>query len=1381
MLSRRPSPAPGDRSGVVLLVVISLLVLFALVGLAFVVYAEGQANIARLWREGETTQAPGMDPDLLLSYFLGQLIYDTDNPHSALRGHSLARTMYGRRADHASLTTGVGVTPFNGLGRLQSKMTQAAIDYTNYGGAAPNNPDDDGGLNPPYTYPDLNNFFLGAVRAADGKVLIPSFVRAGLQPGQPLSLRPNQAYHGPTGFPPPDDPQNQCDVKNLADSPGFGSGPNDSIWIDCGFPVATGPDGRKFKPLFAPLIVDLDNRVNLNIHGNNFGRGFGNAGSTVCQSHQGWSVGEVNIAYVLTGPNFEARNLLDGTGTGPTRVEGRYDPGRGKWCSGGYWVEDRLAPAGHSYNMTNLDCNLFNSVKLVMPARGTGRIIPTCQGTYGNGWVRPGLDQQNHPMLFNFFDPTQNVYHKGGVLSPLADRRFHVRSMDAILRYRDAGSPALSSELFLLLPQSLAIDKNRRQVTTHSFDYSRPGVTPAAYAAGVTPYQLPPGSPYPQAQPQVFNPPAAAPNSGEFGPGWGAVSPLAASPLLRGRIDLNRGFPTDYPAIGANRQFAAADIGTRFKGATAERRQFTQEIFDRLRELTGAADLAAAVPGAPDYDALRWLAQLAVNITDFINYQNKNQTDCSDISTSFNWNPRFANDVNNGWVFGVNIPKLVINEAYIQADQGSAAGQPREVNCYVELHNPILPVASNEGNISFTEGGNARLFTGGAQGYAPYRLVVAHTRDPANPQNDNTLEMRKPSNVLGTPVNVQTVIDDFSKADPPKLTPSGAQTVSLSGDNLFIVKPPSGATGPAAGNTGYYVLGSHKAFPGTETAAQCFVTLPLKDDQERPSATRPEDFPGKPCSMRYAYAGQGPAPAHTLCLQRLACPYLPPQPDPAQEPALGYFNPYLTVDYMAEAPSYDNAGPAGDAKNSVGRNQPYAADKNHQIQQQGQEQGAQPKHTFFAMNTQFMQGGTPRRDAFAYDWLIFGNRPGTSQFDLLHVSGYKPSELTQMFVTGSPDPATGKPQPADRFRHRAPWFESTALIYRFLEYCEGGLRPQFTPPGGRFPGKVNINTVWDLEAFQAVCDARGINWFTPQGVQNVFQNLTRVRTPGGAPGAGDRPFRGFATAAAAPGGQYPTGSGIDDTLLRADPNNVDPQNFPDKRLLEPDPNMSKGELRTQANGDGDVLRPHPFCRYELLTKTGNVWTTRSNVFAVLLTVGFFEVIDDANPNTPPKLGREIGREQNRHQRHRMLAVIDRTNLTVAVDARGAAPQIVPGEPGQRPMFIPSLTAVPQPGPVTLQVPVTSGAYEEVRWSFKPNTKLLLDVGPSQEVVTVTNATANSITVTCAKPHAAGFAISTAPQAPAGMLALPGNPGPQPRFDVRSPAYDGIVRYFSVIE
>src|SRR5438067_3901556 len=86
----------SSRDGMILLVVISLLVLFSLVGIAFVIYAEGQANTARIWREGETAPQPDMDPEMLLAYFLGQFIYDTDNPHSALRGHSLARNMYGR-------------------------------------------------------------------------------------------------------------------------------------------------------------------------------------------------------------------------------------------------------------------------------------------------------------------------------------------------------------------------------------------------------------------------------------------------------------------------------------------------------------------------------------------------------------------------------------------------------------------------------------------------------------------------------------------------------------------------------------------------------------------------------------------------------------------------------------------------------------------------------------------------------------------------------------------------------------------------------------------------------------------------------------------------------------------------------------------------------------------------------------------------------------------------------------------------------------------------------------------------------------------------------------------------------------------------------------
>ncbi|MCA9241236.1 MAG: hypothetical protein KDA37_13595, partial [Planctomycetales bacterium] len=41
----------------------------------------------------------------------------------------------------------------------------------------------------------------------------------------------------------------------------------DSIWVDLGMPVKRTEDGRLYKPLFAILVQDLDNRLNLNAHG----------------------------------------------------------------------------------------------------------------------------------------------------------------------------------------------------------------------------------------------------------------------------------------------------------------------------------------------------------------------------------------------------------------------------------------------------------------------------------------------------------------------------------------------------------------------------------------------------------------------------------------------------------------------------------------------------------------------------------------------------------------------------------------------------------------------------------------------------------------------------------------------------------------------------------------------------------------------------------------------------------------------------------------------------------------------------------------------------------------------------------------------------------
>ncbi|MBI3463226.1 MAG: hypothetical protein HY000_09230 [Planctomycetes bacterium] len=46
-----------------------------------------------------------------------------------------------------------------------------------------------------------------------------------------------------------------------------GDGTPDSIWVDLGTPPQMTPDGRYYKRLFAFLVVDLDNRLNLNAHG----------------------------------------------------------------------------------------------------------------------------------------------------------------------------------------------------------------------------------------------------------------------------------------------------------------------------------------------------------------------------------------------------------------------------------------------------------------------------------------------------------------------------------------------------------------------------------------------------------------------------------------------------------------------------------------------------------------------------------------------------------------------------------------------------------------------------------------------------------------------------------------------------------------------------------------------------------------------------------------------------------------------------------------------------------------------------------------------------------------------------------------------------------
>jgi hypothetical protein len=92
----------------------------------------------------------------------------------------------------------------------------------------------------------------------------------------------------------------------------------------------------------------------------------------------------------------------------------------------------------------------------------------------------------------------------------------------------------------------------------------------------------------------------------------------------------------------------------------------------------------------------------------------------------------------------------------------------------------------------------------------------------------------------------------------------------------------------------------------------------------------------------------------------------------------------------------------------------------------------------------------------------------------------------------------------------------------------------------------------------------------------------------------------------------------------------------------------------------DTVRD-PYFRYQALQRLGNLVTTRSNVFAVWITVGYFEVspcpaVGTANPRGGNwtaaqlqaiypdgyQLGQELGIDTGEQVRHRAFYIIDRT-------------------------------------------------------------------------------------------------------------------------------------------
>jgi hypothetical protein len=413
----------------------------------------------------------------------------------------------------------------------------------------------------------------------------------------------------------------------------------------------------------------------------------------------------------------------------------------------------------------------------------------------------------------------------------------------------------------------------------------------------------------------------------------------------------------------------------------------------------------------------------------------------------------------------------------------------------------------------------------------------------------------------------------------------------------------------------------------------------------------------------------------------------------------------------------------------VGKRQPYTAYMNRinntinpglsqvVFQTNGASAAAgQPQNTFWSHNSPLQ---TP------FDWLVHLDRPPVNVLELLHVSGFKPHELTQQFVK---DGGKNFHYPMwNPFQVTSPLVQQS-MLYRVLDMLGTPNHLVGTFRGGRWPGNINLNTIMDPKVFVALCDSqegiqlgplfkRGQVW-TPPGQfghqQSIYYKLISSRNPNGdplmalalspnpKPMSEGRPYKPFAAGL------------MDDSFFRGDPNGV--------------PFFTLGY-----NWAGD----HPYLKSALLQKIYNNITTTSNVFAVWWTVGYFEVTDESV--RPPRLGSEIGRAENRHIRHRFFAVVDRTGLQLFNTLSTAK--------------ITLDTTKPTPQTFTLGFNAIPNAPNGQPITMQPGMLLEVGTGNTTEVVVVKSVAGNSFTADFTQNHAAKVPI-----------ICRGNPGPQMNYN-----------------
>ncbi len=1414
MLIRHPHRTPARaRAGAILIVVLAMLALFAVIGLSFVLYAESEATSLR---NASAAVNALSDPDSQETSedFLRQLTFGTNNNTSSVFGNDLATAKFGWNGPGQNLSpySGVGLYPDDvGTASIPTRWVPASIPSLNRRQVVNYTVDANGFYVRPnlridgttainkstsYTYPDRANFYLAMQNPTTGEIVQPSFFRpdlfGALDPtnggaasnnwnndiGRYYTVRPRPREN--PNFPPVPanaDGSYSGDLQNLKfTNPASGTSQhNDSLWMYIGGAVKTSR-GKQYAACVAPLVLDLSGRINMSVAGN-----VKNGGQSA--SNQGLGPWEVNPAQlgisaadmqqIITnrygGSTNPPMNAYTGSANG-TINRGAVPPQYSRIDADGYYVGAGDGP------MFVPAAGTFNPFLQFTP-----RFAPD-QNTFLNAAGTAG-ELFSHPQVFNPFHKMR------GYTNPTT---VHAQGMDDLMKLA-----------------SRYIDPKKRFGTTEF------GQLPGKSF----------GDPNPAAADTAAQQSVRALTTGfNVTQSWGEVQIAANGGSAKlGPVDLNRSLG-DY-RTNINQPYSPANVDPTtlaFAAARTARQRLAMDIFLRLATLSGFVDgtnvsynpptncLNPVAAGAPNFDSLRRLAQYSANIVDAI--------DNDDIMTTFVWNPIAATldptdavnlplntavaELGNRVVFGTELPRLVVNEAYcelvnnrtdpVDAGMGKKkAIQKVQKKYWLELHNPL----SNEpGTSMMSDLGGARLqyqagVTPGYGGatYGVYEIQIGETAGAVNIAAPTTNVTGDPAGIAGFAVKCQvsTFTDDTTGPSPASL---------LAGtDNLNVVKPATAGTGLGTNgkNEGYYVIAPRDKHP----AGNVVNTISLPD---------PGAIAANPLNAMMYDANtpdkiaQAAATLSSVVLRRLANPYQPPQ----LVPTTANYNPYISVDTLDKIPTrnrvdYDNMAsatplPADPTRDfpSIGRDHPYAsspaygAANPNVIDQGAVPAGSTPAHNFFYSNTSYNNTA-----------LVHFDREFINSSELMHVSAQPPYMLTTNFSN----------QPGNYNLHTGATTLSTvpvlldpnypaagSVLFRAFDLLATANRLPGIPLGGREPGRVNLNTIGsqgsDPRVLQAVLDPQQGNSFTPNPtfVPTAWTAMMQKRTQAWPSFKATMDETGVNT----DDRPYKLGSGAatsDDTLFRS--------------ATGPGGNPM---LFNTAGG-------HPYINAEPHRKAANNLTTVSDGFLVIWTVGFFEVEAGGFGGVPPTLGKELFDKVPGDLRAQYSAVVDRS--AIQVPPQNPALPATPATNGLKAWetrlisdvpvgsstitvegtfisaasmsFIADGQATPFPNPA---VPAPNASL--IRLGYGNNRAfggLLADGGegewvkagsfalgpqPGTVIITLDTATDPANYPGIQRFHGGSTLVSN---------TLPGNPGPQPLFEPANPANRHIVPYFTRME